>query len=48
LGDAEIYTCRPEEWELIPEAKKLWKVLEEINHVSDDTELKEYLEKNKP
>jgi len=30
-GDAEKYTSQPEEWEMIPEVKKLWDVLTEIN-----------------
>ena len=31
VGDAEKYSSKPEEWEMIPEVKKLWNVLEEIN-----------------
>jgi len=35
LGDAEKYASKPNEWELLPEFKKLWDVLEEINKSSD-------------
>ena len=31
VGDAEKYSSKPEEWEMIPEVKRLWNALEEIN-----------------
>lgn len=31
LGEAEKYSSRPEEWEMIPEVRRLWDVLDEIN-----------------
>ncbi len=36
LGDTEKYVTKPEEWELLPEFKKLWNVLEEINKSSTE------------
>ncbi len=32
VGDAEKYCSRPEEWQMLPEVRKLWDVLEEINN----------------
>lgn len=31
VGDAEKYTTKPDEWKLLPEVKKIWEALEEIN-----------------
>ncbi len=41
------YSTKAEEWELIPEVKKLWDFLEELNTLSDDSKMMEYLEKLK-
>lgn len=42
LGDAQKYITKPEEWNLTPEVRKLWNVLEEINKESDDSIMQEY------
>lgn len=42
VGDGEKYATQPAEWSLIPEVKKVWTVLEEINKASDDTALRRY------
>lgn len=47
IGDGAKYTTKHEEWELIPAAKKLWDVLEEINKESDDEWLRKLKEKSK-
>jgi hypothetical protein len=41
VGDGEKYVTKPEEWQLIPEARKLWTLLEELNKESDDAALRE-------
>ena len=46
LGDGAKYATKLEEWKLIPEAKKLWDVLEEINKESDDVALREHRDKS--
>ena len=45
VGDGEKYVTKPEEWRLIPEVKKLWEVLEEINKESDDKALRKFKER---
>ena len=40
VGEGEEFATRPDEWQLIPEARKLWAVLEEINKASDDAGLR--------
>jgi len=40
LNDGAHYATRPEEWQLIPEVKRLWDVIEEINAQSENTSLK--------
>jgi len=47
IGDGEKFATKAEEWTLLPELKKLWDVLEEINKESDDAALREYIEKSK-
>ena len=42
LGNAEDYATQPEEWQLIPEIRRLWNVLVEINANCDDAALREH------
>lgn len=41
LNGGERYSTKPEEWQMLPEVKKLWDCLEEINKASDPGALKE-------
>ena len=45
LNDGELYSTKPEEWQLLPEIRKLWDCLEEINKASDDSALKGHNDK---
>jgi N-acetylglutamate synthase-like GNAT family acetyltransferase len=40
LNEGERYSTKPDEWQLIPEVKRLWDFLEEINTQSDNQLLK--------
>lgn len=43
INEGEKYSTKPEEWKLIPEVKKLWDYLEELNTNSDDTKMRNYI-----
>jgi hypothetical protein len=44
LGDSEKYVTKPEEWKMLPEVAKIWRVLEEVNKEADGAKMKEYFE----
>lgn len=44
LNGGEFYSTEPKEWQMLPEIKKLWDCLEEINKASDDIALKGYID----
>lgn len=41
LNNGEKYANRPEDWELLPEVRELWEVLEKINAKSENTVVQE-------
>jgi hypothetical protein len=45
LNNGENISTKPEEWELIPEVKKLWDYIEELNKYSTNVKMREYIEK---
>ncbi|MHA2275262.1 MAG: hypothetical protein ACXAC2_05825 [Candidatus Kariarchaeaceae archaeon] len=44
VGDAEKYVTKPEEWELIPEVRKIFEVMEEVNQDADSSAYEDYIE----
>jgi hypothetical protein len=45
INQGEKYSTKPKEWQMLPEIEKLWECLEELNSYSDDTKMKNYIEK---
>jgi hypothetical protein len=41
INQGDQYSTKPDEWKLLPEMKRLWDCLEEINKGSDDAGLRE-------
>ena len=45
INEGDKYSTKPDEWQLLPEMKKLWECLEEINKDSDDELLRKEVSK---